>query len=324
MLTKFLAILGNTFLETIRQPIFGVLLWVAVGLLIINPSMAAYSLASGNDNKILKDVGLSTLLLYGLLASVFSATSVLTREIESFTVLTVISKPVPRPVFLLGKFAGVTTAVLFGSYLLGIVFLMTVRHGVMETASSKFDQPVLVFGLGALAVSLLAGAWGNYVYGWHFVSTLNSWAIPLGTAALLLALCFGPQWMPQSPFKDFGDGQIIYAVAMVFGAVMVLTALAVALATRFSQVVTLVFCGGAFLLFLLTDHLFGRNAGDAEIYKLLYAIVPNFQFFWAGDALTQEIPIPASQVGLALGYASLVSLALMCLGIALFETREVG
>src|SRR5512143_3053470 len=188
-LGKLFAIAQNTFLETIRQPIFGVLMWVCVGLLIMNPSLAAFSLESGSDIKIVKDVGLATLMLYGLLTAAFSATSVITREIESHTVLTVVSKPVSRPVFLLGKYLGVCAAVLVGYYILCLVFLMTIRHGVLETVTQKYDQPVLIFGLSAIALSLVAATFGNYFYGWHFPSTLTAWVLPLGTLAVL-GVCF--------------------------------------------------------------------------------------------------------------------------------------
>ncbi len=52
--------------------------------------------------------------------------------------------------------------------------------------------------------------------------------------------------------------------------------------------------------------------------------MPNFQFFWAGDALTQERLIPAAQVARVAGYAVLYSLGVLSLGVALFQTREVS
>jgi len=327
MFEKLLAITRNTFVETIRQPVYGVLTWVAAGMLTINASLAGFSLESNEgDIKIVKDVALATLLLYGLLASVFSAAGVITREIESHTVLTVIAKPVARPVFLLGKYLGVCGAVLVGYYFLCLVFFMSVRHGTMSTAADRFDQPVLLFSGLALLVSLIAATFGNYVYGWHFVSALMAWVVPLGTVALGLVLFVSPRWELQSPTTDFGDLQIVYAVTMTFCGVLILTAFAVSLATRFSQVVTLMLCAAVYLIGLLSDHYLGQPAasGQAWVYKLLYAVVPNFQFFWAGDALTQERIIPASQVGQVAAYSGLYSLAVLGLGTTLFETREVG
>jgi ABC-2 type transport system permease protein len=327
MLAKLIAIAKTTFLETIRQPVYGVLMWVAAALLTINPALAGFTLEGNEgDIKVVKDVGLATLLLYGLLASVFSATSVITREIESHTVLTVVSKPVSRPVFLIGKYLGVCGAVLVGYYFLCLVFLMAVRHGTMATAVDPYDQPVLIFGGVALLLSLIAATFGNYVYGWHFSTALTAWVVPAGSLAFLIVLFVSKSWQLQPPGTDFGDMQMVYAVAMTFFGVLVLTAFAVALATRFSQVMTLLLCAAIYVLGLLSDHYLGRPAatGGAWVYNVLYAAVPNFQFFWAGDALTQQMIIPAKQVVHVAVYSVAYALGVLGLGIALFERREVG
>lgn len=326
MPAKLIAIARNTCIETIRQPVFGVLMWVATGWLMLAPALAGFSLESGGDVKIVVDVSLATLLLYGLLASVFSATSVITREIETHTVLTVVSKPVSRPTFLLGKYLGVCGAVLIGYYFLCLVIFMTVRHGTMETAADKWDQPVLLFAGLALLISVVAATFGNYVYGWHFLTSLTAGVLPLGTLALIGILCVSPEWELQSPGTDFGDMQLAYAIAMTFGGVLILSAFAVALATRFSQVLTLILCAGVYVVGLLSDHYLGQpaEAGTATMYKVLYGVVPNFQFFWAGDAITTEQTIPAAQVGRVTLYALLYSTGVLGLGVAMFETREVS
>ncbi len=325
-MTKLTAIAANTFSETVRQPIYAVLMWVGAGMIMLNTALVGFTLESDGDLKMAMDVGLATLLLYGLLASVFSATSVITREIESHTVLTVVSKPVSRPIFLLGKYIGVSLAVLVGFFFLAMVLFMTIRHGTMPTASDEYDMPVIVFSAIAVLVSVLAAGFGNYFYGWHFPSTLLAWVVPLGSIALLAVLFVSPEWKLQSPATDFGDLQLVYAVAMIFCGVLILTAFAVALATRFSQVSTLMLCVGVYVLGLLSDYYLGQEAvaGTAWLYTLLYKIVPNFQFFWAGDALTQELVIPFSQVLQVAGYAVLYSAGVLALGVALFQTREVS
>lgn len=330
MLAKLFAIARNTFVETARQPIYAVLMWLAafwIGFLA--PSLAGFTLEPGGegDLKMAQDIALATLLLYGLLASVFSATSVITREIESQTVLTVVSKPVSRPVFLAGKYVGVCAAVLIGYYFLCLVLFLMVRHGTLPTVSHKVDQPVLLFGLLAVFISLVAATFGNYVYGWHFTSTLLAWVVPLGSVALGLVLVISPKWEFQSPATDFGNLRLLYAVALTFCGVLILTAFAVAIATRFSQVMTLLMCAGVYVIGLLSDYYLGRPAQEAGapwLYKVLYAVAPNFQFFWAGDALAQELTIPGAQVAQVAIYAALYSLAVLSFGVALFQTREVS
>ncbi|MFH1748027.1 MAG: hypothetical protein ABIG44_13410 [Planctomycetota bacterium] len=325
MFQKLAAITANTFIETIRQPIYGVLLWVAAfWIAYASPNLAGFTLVSGSDKKVMIDVSLATLMLYSLLISVFSASSVITREIESQTVLTVVSKPVSRPIFLLGKYFGVTGAVLVGCYFLTLTLFMTVRHGVMETASDELDMPVLIFGLGAVLISLIAATFGNYVYGWHFPTALTAWVVPLGTVALLLVLFVSPKWQLQAPTTDFGDLQLVYGALATVCGVLILIAFAVALATRFSQVITLMLCVGVFLLGLLSDYYIGSRLSEGPLYRVLYAAVPNFQYFWLGDPITQNIIINGKQVALVAGYAGLYALAVLALGVALFQTREVS
>jgi len=331
MFGKFVAIAANTFTETVRQPVFGVMLWVALAwIAFVSPSMAAFTLVSGSDKKVMIDVSLSTLMLYGLLVSVFSAAGVITREIESHTVLTVVSKPVSRPVFLTAKYFGVTAAVAVGYVLLATALFLTVRHGTMETASDRFDQPVLFLGLGAVLISLIAATFGNFNYGWHFSATLTYWVVPLLLIALGIVLFVSPDWTLQKPGASFGGEdtmdpvQLLYGVVASFCGVLILTAFAVALATRFSQVLTLTACFGIFLLGLQSDYLFGRELDQGPLFQVLYAVVPNFQFFWLGDPLTQELTIQASHVGLAAGYAGIYALAVLAFGVVLFQTREVS
>lgn len=325
MFNKLYAITWTTFFETVRLPVYSILMWTAAfWIAVFGPTLSSFTLESGKDVKVLQDVGMATLMLFGLLVSVFSATHVITREIETRSILTVVSKPVPRPLFLVGKFLGVTGAVLIAYYFLCLVIFMSVRHGVMEMASDKIDQPVVVLGLMAIGLSLLVSLFCNYFYGWHFSATLTACVVPLGTIALIVALCFDKTWKPQEWTKDFGNLQLVYAVSLVYVAVMILTAFAVALATRFNQVLTLVICAAVFMIGLLSDHYLGTRVHDAPIFNVLYAMAPKMQFFWVGDALTQELVIQFDHVRTVALHGVIYTLAVLSLGVAMFQTREVS
>jgi ABC-type transport system involved in multi-copper enzyme maturation permease subunit len=198
------SIARNTFTESLRQPIFVVLLLGAQALLVLNLGIAAYTFFE--DDKLLIDLGLSTMFLAGLFLAAFTASSVFSREIENQTVLTVLSKPVARAAFVLGKYLGVLAALGIACVIWALVFLLTVRQQVMSAASDPFDQPVIIFGLLALFLSVGLAVWGHYFYGWTFVSTLVAAELPLLLLAYALVLCFDKQWRLQSPAHDL-DGQ---------------------------------------------------------------------------------------------------------------------
>ena len=59
MWQRFYAVACNTFVETIRQPIFGVILLVTAAALILNVSLASFTLATGTEDD--RKLGLETL-----------------------------------------------------------------------------------------------------------------------------------------------------------------------------------------------------------------------------------------------------------------------
>jgi len=288
----------------------------------LNVGVAAYTLE--DDNKLLKDLGLSTLLLTGLFLSAFSAAGILSREIENKTVLTVVSKPVSRPLFIAGKFMGLVGALGVAFYLCGIVFLLTMRHKVLERSSQDFDLPVIIFGFSALFLTVLIAAFCNYFYDIQFTSFAIALSVPLFTLTLILVALINPEWEIQQFGKDFIDGQLIGAVVLVFAMIMILTAVAVAVSTRMGQVMTLTICTAVLLVGLVSDAMFGQYQATHWGAKLAYWVSPNLAFLWITDALTQDNTVTLGYVGWAFGYAMLIVLAWLFLGVALFQKREVG
>ena len=96
ILEQLLAILRNTFLESIRQPVVLVVCVAATIFVVLSNPFSAWTMQE--DQRMFLDIGLSTVFLATAVLASFLATNVLAREIENRTVLTVVSKPVPRPV----------------------------------------------------------------------------------------------------------------------------------------------------------------------------------------------------------------------------------
>lgn len=322
MIAKLYAIASNTFLETVRQPIYGVVLLATLILMILNVGLAAFTL--GDDNKLLAEMGLSTLLLSGLFLASFSATSVLTREIENKTVLTVISKPVNRVVFLLGKYLGLLAALSLSYYLCFLAFLFTMQHEVLQTSADPWHYPVLVFGLGGAILScVIAGLW-NFLFGREFITTALLIATPLLTVGVGLCSVFGREWEVQPFLEGLPAGNYWLAAGMIFCAVVVLSAIALAASTRFGQVMTLLICLGVLMIGLITDYLLGDLASRYLSVDLIYRHIPNFSLFWIVDAVNSGLAIPASYLAYTLLYALLMASAAILVAVSLFQRREVG
>ena len=322
MFSRFFTIAGNTFLETIRQPIYGVILVVTALMFILNIGLAAFTLE--DDDKLLLDLGLCTLLVSGLFLSAFSAAGVLTREIDNKTILTVVSKPVSRPVLVVGKYAGLAAAMVVALYLGLLMFLLTQRHGVLQMSSDPWDMPVIVFGFGAAFLALGIAAFCNYFYGAEFASTAVGLAVPLLTVAVLLSGFWGRTWEQQSYGEGMTNPNLFYAAFLVMLAVTVLAAVALAASTRLSQVMTLLVCVLVTMIGLVSDHALGQHASDSVVARGLYHLVPNLGFYGVVDAASANVGVPMHYVAMAAGYTALLVIAILAIAVALFQRREVG
>jgi len=331
-MNRFWAICKNTFVQTIRQPIYGILILVTFAVLVISVPLTGWTMSSDyhvSDQKMLESMGLSTLLVSGLLVAAFSASSALSREIEDKTALTVISKPVSRATFVAGKFAGVSGAVAAAFYLAGLVFVMTVRHRVMPAAGDPYDWPVIVLGLTAVGLAVLAAAAGNYFFGWAFISASIWGSLVLMSLAMGGVVFIGKGWTIVPPGHDIvGDlaihPQLLIGIVLTFMAVLIFVAVAVAISTRLGQVMTLLVCVGVFFLGSMHQYLFGYWARRIVAARVLGWLVPNLTYFFALDALIADRPIPMSYVVAAAAYCAIYVAAVLAIGMALFQRRQLA
>ncbi len=322
---KFWSISKNTFLQTVRRPVFAVLIAIAIGMFVISVPLSGWTMETDyhkSDQLMLENMGISTLLIMGLAVAAFSASTALSREIEQRTVLTVVSKPVSRATFVLGKFAGVALAVTVAYYICSLAFLLTVRHKVMPAAADKFDWPVIVLGLTALGLTILGALAGNYLFGWSFTSASVTLGAVLFTVAVGVVSVVGKGWV----IVPFGTGirsQLITGMILTYLAVGILSAVAVAASTRLGTVAILLVSLGVLLLGWVHPFLFDRWADDVPVMRLAGWLVPDLRLLDPQDPLTDEKPISPGYLMMAGAYAIGYSAAVLAVGIALFQSRPL-
>lgn len=113
----------NTFKETIRNKVLYNILFFALGIILLSVSFGDWSVFA--RVQVMEDFGLATMSLTGLLLAVFIGVGMLGREISSRTVYGVLTKPIARWHFVLGKFFGLL-ATLFINYCIMIAFFWIV------------------------------------------------------------------------------------------------------------------------------------------------------------------------------------------------------
>ena len=119
-MTTILTIAKNTFRETIRDKVLYAIL--AFAILIITGTIFLGSISLDQDIKVIKDLGLAGIFLFGVIIAIFVGTTLVYKEIDRRTVFLIFSKPVAKYEFVLGKFLGIATTLFLVTFAMTTVF----------------------------------------------------------------------------------------------------------------------------------------------------------------------------------------------------------
>lgn len=120
MFTRIAAIARNTLTELVRQKVFYILLIFA--LCAIGSSVFMARLTFQEEFQMLKDVCLGAMSIFTSLLAILATANFLPKDSEDRTIYTLLSKPVPRYAYLLGKLAGIIMLLFLFTLLMSAVF----------------------------------------------------------------------------------------------------------------------------------------------------------------------------------------------------------
>lgn len=291
------------FREGYRQPTFWLITLFGLGLMSITPFLPYFTF--GEDYVVVQELGYDAVMLCAMLFGVLAAATSISEEIEGRTAITVMSKPISRRQFLLGKFLGITLTclVLVGS--LGWYFQWVLEY------KRWFDK------MEALTIAPGVTHWIQA----NFSSQISR-EFAHGCALWVLQIT-----------------EVLPGLVKTSVMVMVMVSIAVSLATRLPMVINLVSCLMIYFLSNLMPILVQvtRPGARSQIpgRQLLYFMAQLFDTLLPGLDLLRVNPTlvgvnavrlqdyvvhVASAAAYGLMYTSLVLL----LGLVLFEDRDLA
>jgi ABC-type Na+ efflux pump permease subunit len=271
-----------------------------------------------------KHLGYDTIMLFAVLFGTLAASLSISEEIEGRTAVTLMSKPVSRRQFLLGKYVGIILAALLMYGILAVYFegVLFAKHAyerlgsLSEVVESEFTQETNRIGVVATPPWVLG--------------TLRYWDLPAPATDYLRGL---GQWIAH--MLDTMPGLVL-----CFSQVLVLVALAVALATRVPMIVNLVTVLVVYFAAHLTPALLATASRATSqnpnsparlvgfVAGVFDTILPDLSSFRMDTALLSDAPPPplqfAQYVGSVTLYGVVYTIIVLVFGLILFEDKDLA
>lgn len=311
---QFATVARQTSLEASRQPAFLLLTAGTLVMVTLLPVLITHVL--GDAGRMIRDSALALVWMAGLLLGCFGAASTISRELRLGTLASILSKPMSREIFFLAKFAGIAAVMAAYTAAATLATLVSV-HAVRNLYRVDwFSTGVMLAAV--IAAFALAGL-RNYLFRSPFSSgAFRDLLLCVGLAAGAVAWRAGGPAGHEAAFP----WTLLPAGILIGLAIAVLCGFAVTAATRLDLTGSMILCTLVLLAGLMSDYLVGQHMDAHPALRMLYGILPNWQNFWAVDALNRGT-IPWSYVGRVAAYALTYLAGILLIGLSGFRRMEV-
>jgi ABC-type transport system involved in multi-copper enzyme maturation permease subunit len=154
-MSRLLAVAANTFRETVRERVLYNLVFFALAMTLSGLLLSQLSIRQ--DEKIIKDIGLAAMDLFGTLIAVFIGVGLVSKEIERRSLYPLLAKPLSRDELFLGKFAGLAFTVLVNLAVMtaGLYLTLVLTGGAADPRLLGAVYPIFLGLLLVIAIAML-------------------------------------------------------------------------------------------------------------------------------------------------------------------------
>lgn len=310
------SIAKTTIGEAVRRRILLVILLIGILFLVVAPSLNM--LTARQETTVLKSLTLGVIQITSAVIALVLTVYMLPNEVERRTIYTILSKPVQRWQFLLGKYLGAIGAL--GLMIALMTFTLLFVYAAMQS-EEKPTLPIAVFIMDLVVLVALTNRLKDKPVGQVIIGVL---------AAGLMASLY---WIGMATGQLEVFGEFAKTGAMFFIQMCLLAAVGVFFSTFASPVVNFFLSGGVYMVGSLFNTLFDAVADNANMpvfakaaVQIIQSLVPNFQNFSVqNSAINAQAVIRGEAfhyLNLA-GYGFLYISILLILAILIFDRKEV-
>ncbi|MBI3856502.1 MAG: ABC transporter permease subunit [Planctomycetes bacterium] len=278
-----------TYGDITRRPLYYILLFTFAFAIFGSKFLTLFSFYQ--EINMVREMGMATITFWGFIIIVVTSGLVVTQELEDRTAVTLLSKPIQRTDFLLGKFTGLVLSLVPGTIVLSGVLFLTLWMMAAPKLPLHDRDLVKAYTEGSSAfMTSLRVTWDYFV-------------------------------MRQS-------GVVIEGAILSFFQTTILAAAAVSFAAFFPNVVSVAATTLVFILGNVSSYMLASvenlkvgplsSAGRAGSY-----LIPNLGYFNLQMYFSEGKIISFRYLGLSFAYTTLYVIAVFLISCSLFQKREV-
>ena len=149
----------NVFKESVRDKVLYSIVVFAVVLM--STTYLIGELTAGQDIKIIKDLGLASISIFGLLIAIFIGIGLVWKEVEKRSIYTLLPKPMRRQQFLLGKYFGlvltlvINIAVMTAAFYGVLALMRSLEPGIDVASGASATDPAMLKAIALIMVELM-------------------------------------------------------------------------------------------------------------------------------------------------------------------------
>jgi ABC-type transport system involved in multi-copper enzyme maturation permease subunit len=150
----------NVFKESVRDKVLYSI--IAFAILLIASSLLIGNLTAGQDIKIIKDLGLASISIFGLLIAIFIGIGLVWKEVEKRSIYTLLPKPMRRQDFLLGKYCGLVLTLVINISIMTAAFYVVLAFmkqfepaNISVTAAAPATDPAMLKAVVLIVLELM-------------------------------------------------------------------------------------------------------------------------------------------------------------------------
>ncbi|MCX7044331.1 MAG: ABC transporter permease [Candidatus Sumerlaeota bacterium] len=314
-MSKVFAIAINTFREAVRNRILYIILIFAILMLVFSGVLKNFTIS--DDQRMIQNFGMAAINLFGVLIAIFIGITLIYNELEKKTIYTIVSKPIDRSHFLLGKYFGLLLTIYVNVLIMTLFFLIALHW--QEMTSFDAMQNYLWVGDGKGGLSLRMPVSVFYIW-----TAIRAVAFGVATFLGLYTPAFAAGIMATT-WMTCLELAIITAFACMYSSFSTPTL------SAFFTVFTVV-CGRLSVELYYFAVMLAQKAGGYE--KLLpgqktwynvsigaFHVIPNLGLFNRREAVIYP-ETGWDMIPYTIAYAVAYSAAVLCLSILIFRRRN--